>query len=199
MLNVYSTYVLYNIVPLTFLFLLIYIFSDIFLDYFRIVKKSNQKRIILYSFIFYLISLIQIKFGGFTLLQNPADSSRTFISTNEWFGIFDTMNFKLSMWSSSAMVYNVIFFIPLGIYLFFLFNLKNNKKAISIIILSCLMIDIAQLFLGWTGITINSFGYLDIIYLLFNISGGVLGIFLVKYTVNFIRSYKLNSQIKIVE
>lgn len=195
----YSTYVLYNIVPLTFLFLLIYIFSDIFLDYFRKVKKSNQKRVILYSFIFYLISLIQIKFGGFTLPQNPADSSRTFISTNEWFGIFDTMNFELSMWSSSAMVYNVILFIPLGIYLFFLFNLKNNKKAISIIILSCLVIDIAQFFLGWTGITISSFGYLDIIYLLFNISGGVLGIHLVKYTVNLIRSYKLNSQTKIVE
>lgn len=195
----YSTYVLYNIVPLAFLFLLIYIFIDIFLDYFRKVKKSNKKRVILYSFIFYVISLIQIKFGGFTLPQNSADNHREFISTNDWFGIFDTMNFKISMWSYSAMVYNVILFIPLGIYLFILFDLKSNKKAISMVILSCLAIDVARLILGWTGITINSFGYLDIIYLLFNISGGVLSIFLVKYTVNFIRPYKLISQTKIAE
>ena len=195
----YSTYVLYNIVPLAFLFLLIYIFLDIFLDYFRKVKNSNKKRVILYSFIFYLISLIQIKFAGFTLPQNPADNHRTFISMNDWFGIFNMMNFKISMWSYSAMVYNVILFIPLGIYLFLLFNLKSNKKAISVVILSCLVIDIARLFLGWTGITINSFGYIDIIYLLFNISGGVLSIFLGKYTVYFIRSYKLNRQTKIVE
>lgn len=196
----YSTYVLYNIVPLAFLFLLIYIFIDILLDNFRKVKKSNKKRIILYSFIFYLISLIQIKFGGFTLPQNSTDNHRTFISTNDWFGIFDTMNFKISMWSYSAMVYNVILFIPLGIYLFFLFNhLKSNKKAISTVVLSCLMIDLARLLLGWTGITISSFGYIDIIYLLFNISGGVLSIFLAKYTVNFIRPYKLYSQTKIVE
>lgn len=199
MLSVYSTYVLYNIVPLAFLFLLIYIFIDIFLDYFRKVKKSNKKRVILYSFIFYLISLIQIKFGGFTLPQDSADYHRTFISTNDWFGIFDTMTFKISMWSYSAMVYNVILFIPLGIYLFLLFNLKSNKNAISMVILSCLVIDVARLLLGWIGITISSFGYIDIIYLLFNISGGVLSIFLVKYTINFIPSYKLSIQTKIIE
>jgi len=199
MLTVYSTYVLYNIVPLAFLFLLIYIFIDIFLDYFRKVKKSNKKRVILYSFIFYLICLIQIKFGGFTLLQNSADIHKTFISSNDWFGIFETMNFKISMWSYSAMVYNVILFIPLGIYLFLLFNIKSNMNAILMVILSCFVIDVARLLLGWIGITISTFGYIDIIYLLFNILGGVLGIFLVKYTVNFIRSSKLNSQTKIVE
>ena len=195
----HSTYILYNIVPLGFLILLVYIFIDIFLDYFRKVEKINKKRVILYSFIFYLISLIQIKFGGFTLPQNSADNSRSFISTNDWFGIFDTMNFKISMWSYSAMIYNVILFVPLGIYLFLLFNLKSNKKAISIVILICLVIDVARLLLGWTGFTINHFGNTDMIDLLFNILGGVLGICLAKYAVNFIRSYKLNNQTKIIE
>ena len=199
MLNVHSTYVLYNIVPLAFLILLVYIFIDIFLDYFRKVEKSNKNRVILYSFMFYLICLIQIKFGGFTLSQNSADFNKTFISTNDWFGIFDTMNFKISMWSYSAIFYNVILFVPLGIYLLLLFNLNRNRKAIFIVILSSLVIDVARLILVWRGFTISSFGYTDIIYLLFNISGGVLGIFLVKYTVNFIRSYKLNNQTKIVE
>lgn len=80
----HTNYVLYNIVPLGFLILLVYIFIDVFLDYFRKVKKSNLRRVILYTFIFYLISLIQIKLGGFTLFpQNPADNSRSFITTND--------------------------------------------------------------------------------------------------------------------
>lgn len=195
----YSTYVLYNIVPVVFLILLVYIFIDIFLDYFRKVKRSDRKRVILYSFIFYLISLIQIKFGGFTLSQNSADNSRSFISTNDWFGIFDTMNFKISIWSYSAMFYNVILFVPLGIYLLLLFNLKSNKKAISIVVLSCLGIGFTHLLLGWLGLVMGSFGDEVLIYLLFNILGGTLGIFLVKYAVNLIRSYKLNNQTTIIE
>lgn len=194
MLIVHSTYVLYNIVPLAFLILLVYIFIDILLDYFRKVKKSNKKRVILYSFIFYLISLIQIKFGGFTLFQNPKDDSRSFISTNDWFGIFDTMNFEISIWSYSVIFYNVILFVPLGIYLLFLFNLKGNKKAISIVVLSCLGIDFARLLLGWLGLVMGSFGDEDIIYLLFNILGGTLGIFLVKYVVDI--TAQINLQVK---
>ena len=192
MLIVHSTYILYNIVPLGFLILLVYIFIDVFLEYFRKVKKSNKKRVILYSFIFYSLSLIQIKFGGFTLPQNPADNSIRFISTNDWFGIFDTMHFNISIWSYSALFYNVILFVPFGISLLLLFNLKSNKKAISIVILSCSGIYFAGLLFGETGVVMRNNGNTDIIYLLFNILGGVLGIFLVKYAVNFIRSYKLN-------
>lgn len=111
------------------------------------------------------------------------------------------MHFNISIWSYSALFYNVIIFVPFGISLLLLFNLKSNKKAISIVILSCLVIDVARLLLGWSGftITISNFGNKDIIYLLFNVLGGVLGIFLVKYAVNYIHSYKLNNQTKIVE
>ncbi|MGG2106924.1 hypothetical protein [Lysinibacillus pakistanensis] len=197
----HSTYVLYNIVPLAFLILLVYIFIDVLLDYFRKVEKSAKKRVMLYSSIFYVISLVQIKLGGFTLPQNPADNIRRFISTNDWFGIFDTMHFNISIWSYSALFYNVILFVPFGIFLLLLFNLKSNKKAISMVILGCLVIDVARLLLGWSGftITISNFGNKDIIYLLFNVLGGVLGIFLVKYAVNYIHSYKLNNQTKIEE
>lgn len=195
----HSTYVLYNIVPLAFLMLLVYIFIDVLLDYFRKVEKSAKKRVMLYSSIFYVISLVQIKFGGFTLPQNPADKSSSFISTNDWFGIFDTMHFNISIWSYSALFYNVILFVPFGIFLLLLFNLKSNKKAISIVILSCSGIYFAGLLFGGTGVVIRNNGNTDIIYLLFNVLGGVLGIFLVKYAVNLIHSYKLNNQTKIVE
>ena len=195
----HSTYVLYNIVPLAFSILLIYIFIDVFLDYFREAGKSNKKRIILYGFIFYVISLIQIKFGGFTLYQNPADSSRSLISTNDWFGIFDTLNWHISIWSYSAFIYNVILFVPFGIFLLLLFNLKNDKTAISIVMLSCFVIDVARLLLGWAGFTSDNFSHMDILYLLLNVWGGVVGIYLVKYVASFIRSYKLNDQTKIIE
>ncbi|GLC90093.1 hypothetical protein [Lysinibacillus piscis] len=190
----HSIYVLYNIVPLAFLILLVYIFIDVLLDYFRKVEKSAKKRVILYSSIFYVISLVQIKLGGFTLPQNPADHSRSFISTNDWFGIFDMMYFNISIWSYSALFYNVILFVPFGIFLLLLFNLKSNKKAVFIVIVSCVVIAAARLVLGWSGFTIRNFGNTDIIYLLFNVLGGILGIILVNYAVNYIHSYKLNNQ-----
>lgn len=195
----HSTYVLYNIVPLAFLILLVYIFIDVLLDYFRKVEKSAQKRVMLYSSIFYVISLVQIKLGGFTLHQNPADDFRNFISPNDGFGIFHTMHFNISLWSYSALFYNVILFVPFGIFLILLFNLKSNKKAISIVILSCLVIDVARLLIGWSGFAMSNFGNKDMIFFLFNVLGGVLGIFLVKYAVNYIHSYKLKNQTKIVE
>lgn len=195
----HSTYVLYNIVPIAFLILLVYIFIDVLLDYFRKVEKSAKKRVMLYSSIFYVICLVQIKTGGFTLPQNPADISSSFISTNDWFGIFDTMHFNISIFSYSALFYNFILFVPFGIFLLLLFNLKSNKKAISIVVLSCLVIHVAHLLLGWSGFTKSHFGNMDIFFLLFNVLGGVIGIFLVKYAVNYIHSYKLNNQIKIVE
>gem|GEM_PF-6851648 len=45
-----STYILHNIVPWGFSLLLLYIFIDIFLDFFRKPRMSHTKRIILYSF-----------------------------------------------------------------------------------------------------------------------------------------------------
>ena len=191
----HSTYVLYNIVPFAFLILLVYIFIDVFLDYFRKGKKSNSKRIILYSFMFYIISLIQIKFGGFTVPQNPADNSRSFVSTNDWFGLFDTMHFNVSIWSYSAILYNFILLVPFGIFIALLFNLKRYKTAISIVILSCLGIDLARLLLGSFGLTGSHFGYTALIYLIFNIHGGVFGIFLIKYVANIVHSYQFTSEV----
>lgn len=196
MFIVHSTYVLYNIVPLAFLILLIYIFIDVFLDYFRKKEKSNNKRVVLYSFMFYIISLIQIKFGGFTVPQNPADTSRRFISTNDWFGLFDTLHYNTSIWSYSAILYNFILLVPFGIFIVLLFKIKRYTLAISIVILSCLGMDLSCLVLGSVGLTASHFGYTSMIYLIFNILGGVFGILLVKYVANIIHSYRFTSEVK---
>ncbi|MFL0507440.1 hypothetical protein ACH0B5_16990 [Ureibacillus sp. 179-F W5.1 NHS] len=171
-----STYILYNIVPLGFLFLLMYIFIDILLDYFRKSKSSNVRRILIYSFLFYCISLIQIKFGGITIPpQNPNDIHSSFLSSNDWFGIYDTMHINISIWSS------ILLFIPLGIYLTVLIHSNNLKKLGFMIVISCLGIDISRLLFEWFGLVMSHYNMMEIIYLLCNIAGGILGFILVNF------------------
>ena len=192
-----STYMVYNIVPLGFLILLVSIFIDIFLDYFRNPNRSYLKRVILYSFVFYVLSLIQIKFGGFTLPpQNPSDHMSNFIITGDWFGIFDTMHFNIYSWSFSAIFYNLILFVPLGIYLQVLFNLKSNKKAVSIIVLSCVGIEVFFLLFYELGLVFGGTNVFTIINLLINIVGGFIGLIITGLTLKMINSYKKASETK---
>lgn len=194
----HTNYVLYNIVPLGFLVLLLYIFIDVLLDYFRKESKRNQRRVILYSFIFYLICLIQIKVGGLTLIpQNPADNSRSFITANDWFGIFEAIHFNISLWSYSAIIYHFLLLLPLGIFLFVLFNLKNVKKAVFIVILYCLSIEFLRLLLGSFNLTTRNLGPVDAIYLLFNMLGGVFGLLIVKFSLKNISINKYTREAKI--
>ncbi|MEK3981374.1 hypothetical protein MKY37_20385 [Psychrobacillus sp. FSL K6-2836] len=184
-----STYIVYNIVPLGFLILLVYIFIDVLLDYFRKPKSSNLKRVILYSFLFYVLSLIQIKFGGITFPpQNPSDNMSDFIFTGDWFGIFDTMHFNIYSWSFSAVFYNLILFIPLGIYLIVLFNIKSNKKAVSIVVLSCVGIEIFLLLFDELGLVLGSTNLLTIINLLTNTIGGFIGLIITRQTLKMFNS-----------
>jgi len=177
--TLHTNYVLYNIVPLGFLVLLFYIFIDVFLDYFRKEIKHNQRRVILDSFLFYLLCLLQIKVGGITLLPlNPADDSRSFITANDWFGIFDSIHFNMYLWSYSALAYNFLLLLPLGIFLFVLFHF--NYKAILIVILCCLGIELLRLLLGSFNLVPRNIGSVDAIYLLCNILGGIVGIVIVK-------------------
>lgn len=194
----HTNYALYNIVPLGFLVLLLYIFIDVLLDYFRKESKRNQRRVILYSFIFYLICLIQIKVGGLTLIpQNPADNSRSFITANDWFGIFDAIHFNIYLWSYSAIFYHFLLLLPLGIFLFVLFNLKNVKKAVFIVILCCLSIEFLRLLLGSFSLTTRNLGPVDAIYLLFNMLGGVFGLLIVKFSLKNSSFYKYTHEAKI--
>lgn len=177
----HTNYVLYNIVPFGFLVLLVYIFIDVFLDYFRKEIKSNQRRVTLYSFLFYLLCLLQIKVGGITLLPlNTADNSRSFITANDWFGIFDSIHFNMYLWSYSAIVYNFLLLLPLGIFLCVLFHFKNINKAIFLVILCCLGTELLRLLLGSFSLVPRNIGSVDAIYLLCNILGGIIGILIVK-------------------
>lgn len=185
-----TTYYVYNIVPIGLIFLLIYIFIDLFMDYFRKEKKSNLKRFILYCFIFYLISLIQINLGGITLpQQNSNDINSQFIASNEWYGIYEGLFSKISIGSNSlGIIYNLLIFIPFGIFLSVLIGIGNLKKQIFIVILSCIGIGFLHLLLEWFGLVLKTTNGIDVLYMAFNIIGGVLGIFIVKLVFETLKS-----------
>lgn len=106
------------------------------------------------------------------------------------------MHFNIYFWSYSAIFYNLVLLLPFGIFLLVLFNLNSIKKAIFIVILSCLGIDIFRLLFGWFGLANRNLGNMDIIYLLFNILGGIFGLLLVKFAVKIIHLYKYTSEAK---
>ncbi|MGM9967365.1 MAG: hypothetical protein ACI383_07760 [Rummeliibacillus sp.] len=175
-----SLHILYNIVPWGFILLLLYIFIDIFLDFFRKPKMTNTKRIIFYSFLFYVLSLIQIKFGGITLpiLTQPYNFRVTVPD-----GLFDEYYFiykKTTMNVSSAIFYNLLLFIPLGIYLSILFKLNSLKKVVPTVILSCIAIEILRFAFESFGLVLALNNNMFIKTLLFNILGGILGYLLIK-------------------
>lgn len=183
-----STYILYNIVPIGFVLLLGYIFFDIFLDYFRKTKKNNLKRVVFYAFLFYILSLIQIKWGGISLpIQNLNDIEAKYIPSNEWYGIYDSLYSQISSGNGFLEIFlNFILFIPFGILLSVLINSDNTNKKISLVILSCIGIGISHLFLEWIGLVMKSTNSMDVLFLVCNIFGGILGIFIVNLTLKII-------------
>ena len=176
------TYILYNIVPLGFILLLIFMFADIFLDYFRKTQKEYKRRVFVYSWIFYLLSLFQIKSGGLTLPpQDFTNLNTTFIPTGEWFGIYDTLYLLTSNGHPLSLFYNIVLFIPFGIYLSALFNMNRLKRIAAIVILGCIGIELVHLLLESIGLVMRSYNLQKIGMLTMNIFGGIFGSLLVVF------------------
>ena len=74
--------------------------------------------------------------------------------------------------------YNLIMLFPLGVYLSLIFNVKNLKKAIIILFLSSLFIEVNQLIFGYLGfLSGRTFNVDD---LMLNTLGGALGFMVFK-------------------
>ncbi len=173
-----QTAYLYNIVPFGFTLLLIYMFIDISLDYFKNQKKSYLRRIILYTFIFYLLSLIQIKTGGFNLFPNSTPNVDVFFITNKiWFGVYELIQLEVSR-GYMAVIYNLLLFVPLGFYILTIFDVQSIKKMFTITALGFVCFIIIYSLLYSFDIIIDSLNILDCIYLLFNFAGAMLGFFI---------------------
>ncbi|EON72582.1 hypothetical protein [Lysinibacillus sphaericus] len=81
-----------------------------------------------------------------------------------------------------AVFYNVLLFIPLGMYVA-LFNLHNIKKVIAMVIFSCMTIEISRLLFSGLGLVVPRHTGMEIGYMLLNILGGILGFLLGKATI----------------
>ncbi|WP_235867634.1 hypothetical protein [Ureibacillus chungkukjangi] len=146
-----------------------------------------------------MLSLIQIKFGGITLpLIDPADSQSTFIYEGAWFGLFDIMHFNISTFSYSAIFYNLVILLPLGIYLSVLFKIKNSLKAFSIVTLTCIGVELIHNLFGKMGLVIGGMTIIPIvIILLINIIRGIIGFLIAERALKWMRSLKNTGEVKL--
>lgn len=127
------------------------------------IKQTKDKKILMISFILYLILLtwivifkckFQIGFLGYRSSVNFIPFKNNNVSIN---GINET-------------IINLMLFIPMGIYLKILLKNKLNIQIISIIVISC-MFEILQYVL--------KMGISDITDVIMNTIGGLIGIMMI--------------------
>jgi glycopeptide antibiotics resistance protein len=161
--------------------LLIYILVDL-------IKNKNHKilrRVIFYSFIFYLLNVIQLTTGDIIV---PPQQNYSFFNVQpnpfrfiwEWFMLYQSSGFDWFFWNSVKLsFYNLIMLMPLGVYLSILYRVKGVKKVAVIALLVSITIETYQLTLGYFGLIMDrTFNTDDLIL---NTLGGVLGYILFEF------------------
>jgi glycopeptide antibiotics resistance protein len=165
---------LIDFIPVGTLLLIIYIIYD----FFRHKTAGILKRIILYSFILYLIYVFQYTTGGFHI--PPQDFYRAvtfqpipFQFVSDWLQEYRT--YGLAWFFSKFIFYNLIMLFPLGVYLAVFFNVQNLKKAIFCIFTASLAIETYQIIFSYFGLVfLRTFNVDD---LLLNTVGGAAGFY----------------------
>lgn len=152
----------------------------IFIDLFRSRKKPLVKRVIFYSFLFYLVHVAQLTTGGIYL--PPMELSRYAISIQlvpfkfftEWLSVYDRLGIGWHLWYAIRLsFYNLLMLIPLGMYLPILFRFRNMIKVGFLAALLSLGIETMQLILTYFGFTqVRTFNVDDIIL---NTTGALIG------------------------
>lgn len=167
-----------DLLPIGTLLLILYIVFD----FFRNRTKSLLKRLVFYSFIFYLIIVLQVTTGGINIPPREEFQIVTlqllpFKFLFDWLQIYQTRGFDWIYWNSVKLsMYNVIMLLPLGIYLPVLFNVKIFKKVALYIMLFSLTIEIYQSIFSYFGLIILRTSNID--DLILNTLGGVIGFFI---------------------
>ncbi|MCE7792888.1 VanZ family protein [Salipaludibacillus sp. CUR1] len=160
------------------LLLVIYILVDLVKN-----KKTNiLKRILFYSFLFYLINVAQETVGGIMIPRDPDYTLdlNSLIQFIPFYFVYDLTQIYTANgtdWfffnASKLYFYNVLLLFPLGVYLAILFKVNKFKKAMLLIFLTSLAIETVQLILGVTGLIWGRTFNVD--DLILNTAGGALG------------------------
>lgn len=152
----------------------------VIIDLIRLKQINILRRVIFYSFLFYLIIVIELTTGGISLPPSENQFFRwqliPFHFIYDWFlvsgGSFFWNAVKLSF-------FNFIMLFPLGVYLGLLYNIKQLKKATLIVFLTSLSIEVYQFVLGYFGFIFSRTFNID--DLILNTLGGVLGFIIFKW------------------
>ncbi|TPE67873.1 VanZ family protein [Halalkalibacterium halodurans] len=172
-------------IPVAFIFAFLSIIY-IVIDLFRNKRKRFKRRVVFYSFLFYLTGVIHVTIGELTfppqtyqdqLMQLiPFYFIYDFIVVQQNAGNWFLMNtIKLSF-------YNVLLLLPLGVYVSLLFEVNRLSRAALIVFSTSLLIEVTQLTLSGFGfVWARSFNVDD---LLLNTLGGVIGFVVVRAIIN---------------
>ena len=113
----------------------IFLIIFIVIDFIRYGKRDILRRIIYYSFIYYILNVIQLTTGGIYI--PPREDLRIvtcqlipFHFISDWIQKYNETGFSWFFWRAVKLtLYNFIMLFPLGIYLPILFNVRESKKV----------------------------------------------------------------------
>lgn len=167
----------WNVAAIGVLFLVIYIVIDIIKN----KRKNILKRMVFYSFLIYMINVLHVTLGLISLSSYSMSHSiqwylqlKPFYFIEDLVGLYRNNGLDWFFWNSIKLsFFNFILLFPLGVYLS-LFHVKSMKKAVFIIFLVTLTIEIVQLLLSYGGFLMLH-RKLNVDDLILNTAGGVLG------------------------
>ena len=188
-------YSIYDVVALGSILLVIYIVIDVIKNR----TKNLLRRIIFYSFVFYLLNVIQLTTGGIVFPPQrdfvPRIQLVPLYFIDGLYGMYYNNGLDWFFWNSVKLsFYNLIMLVPLGIYLSVLFKFKSILKSLLIVLAVSLTIETFQLIFGFLGL-VRGRGF-NVDDLILNTLGGLLGFVfaeLIKRTFAFAKNkYKNN-------
>ena len=169
----------WNVAQIGVAFLAIYIIFDM-------IKNKHRnilKRVVFYSFLIYIISVLHVTLGLISFSSKPMAHSiqwylqlKPFYFLGDLVGLYNHNGLDWFFWNSIKLsFYNFILLFPLGVYLS-LFHVKSMKKAVFFIFVVTLTIEVLQLLLSYGGFLMlhRKFNVDDLIL---NTAGGVIGYF----------------------
>lgn len=137
----------------------------IVIDFVRNRTTNLVKRLVFYSFLFYVINVLQHAFGGINIPPLPQRRDYyqghftlvqpyPFYFVREFIQLVQTRGFSLSLLRTLRLTFfNLLFLAPLGFYLPWHFKVKSTLRIVGITALVSLGIEITQVITTITSLT----------------------------------------------
>lgn len=174
-------FIKFDVFTVGLLFLIVYIIIDLI----RQKTKYLLKRIVFYSFLVYLLVVVQLTTGGIAIppqkdLSHPVIQPIPGYFIWDWIQQYRKSGLDWFFWNSVKLsLENLIMLLPLGIYLPVLFRVKSFKRLSLITFLISLTIETYQFILGYAGFIFGRTSNVD--DLILNTLGGVIGYLCFEY------------------